>query len=135
MVKKILYLVLFCSSILSFSQETKATIQPGKMDSVYTQADQVAELPGGINEFRNKFQNEFKISKLNGVKGQIKTEIKFIIEKDGSTSNFTAEGNNENLNKEALRAAKGIKLQWTPAKINGQAVRYRFRMPLTLSFE
>ncbi len=102
---------------------------------VYTEVEQLAEFPGGINSFRSKVSNSFDTSVMSGDEGMVKTEITFVVERDGSITDVKANGPNRDFNAEALRTVKSIKNKWAPAKINGQAVRYRFRMPLTMQFE
>lgn len=58
----------------------------------------------------------------------------FVIERDGTLTGITASGTNESFNNEAIRAVSKIKGKWSPATINGQKVRYRFKVPLTLNF-
>jgi protein TonB len=102
---------------------------------VYTEVEQTAEFPGGINAFRNKVSSNFDGSAMNGDEGTVKTEITFVVERDGSITDVKASGGNSDFNSEAIRTIKSIKNKWTPAKINGQSVRYRFRLPLTMNFE
>lgn len=102
---------------------------------VYTEVEQLAEFPGGINSFRNKVGSSFDTSAMNGDEGTVKTEVTFVVERDGSITDVKASGSNRDFNDEAIRTVKSIKNKWTPAKINGQAVRYRFRLPLTMNFE
>ncbi len=102
---------------------------------VYTEVEQTAEFPGGINSFRNKVSGGFDTSVMDGDEGTVKTEVTFIVERDGSITDVKASGSNKTFNDEAVRTVKSIKNKWTPAKINGKSVRYRFRMPLTMQFE
>ncbi len=102
---------------------------------VYTEVEQLAEFPGGINSFRTKVNNNFDTSVMDGDGGTVKTEITFVVERDGSITDVKASGSNRTFNDEAIRTVKSIKNKWTPAKINGQSVRYRFRLPLTMQFE
>lgn len=102
---------------------------------VYTEVEQLAEFPGGINSFRNKVGGSFDTSVMDGDEGTVKTEVTFVVERDGSITDVKASGSNSTFNAEAIRTVKSIKNKWTPAKINGQAVRYRFRLPLTMNFE
>ncbi|WP_294247284.1 energy transducer TonB [uncultured Chryseobacterium sp.] len=104
-------------------------------NQVYTEVEQTAEFPGGINSFRNKVASNFDGSAMNGDEGTVKTEITFVVERDGSITDVKASGGNSDFNAEAIRTIKSIKNKWTPAKINGQSVRYRFRLPLTMNFE
>lgn len=102
---------------------------------VYTEVEQLAEFPGGINSFRSKVQNSFDTSAMSGDEGVVRTEITFVVERDGSITDVKANGSNRDFNAEAIRTVKSIRNKWTPAKINGQTVRYRFRLPLTMQFE
>ena len=102
---------------------------------VYTEVEQLAEFPGGINSFRSKVSSNFDTSVMDGDEGTVKTEITFVVERDGSITDVKANGSNKDFNAEAIRTVKSVKNKWAPAKINGQSVRYRFRMPLTMQFE
>lgn len=111
-------------------------VKPQVSDNqVYSEVEQLAEFPGGINSFRTKVNNNFDTSVMDGDEGTLKTEITFVVERDGSITDVKASGSNKTFNEEAIRTVKSIKNKWTPAKINGQSVRYRFRMPLTMMFE
>ncbi|ROI13235.1 energy transducer TonB [Epilithonimonas hominis] len=103
-------------------------------NEVYESVDQSAEYPGGINSFRTKFSNNFDSGNLEG-EGTFKTEITFVVEKDGSLTQVKATGPNSDFNKEAEATVKGIKTKWTPGKVNGQPVRSRFRLPVTMNFQ
>lgn len=102
---------------------------------VYDDVEQMAEFPGGINSFRNSIVSNFDGSAMSGDEGQVKTEITFIVERDGSITDVKANGRNRDFNDEAIRTVKSIRKKWSPAKINGQTVRYRFRLPITMNFE
>ncbi|MDO4225354.1 MAG: energy transducer TonB, partial [Bergeyella zoohelcum] len=102
---------------------------------VYTQVDQESEFPGGLNAFRSSVSQNFDTSVMEGGEGTLKTEITFVVERDGTISQVKATGSNSDFNREAERTVKSIKKKWTPAKINGQPVRSRFRLPLTMNFE
>ena len=77
----------------------------------------------------------FDTSVMDSDAGTVKTEVIFVVERDGSITDVKANGANKDFNAEAVRTVKSIKNKWAPAKINGQSVRYRFRMPLTMQFE
>lgn len=102
---------------------------------VYTEVEQLAEFPGGINAFRSKVSNSFDTSVMEGDEGKVQTTVTFVVERDGSITDVKADGPNKGFNAEAVRTIKSVKNKWTPAKINGQAVRYRYRLPLTMQFE
>ena len=102
---------------------------------VYESVDQEAEFPGSLNSFRNKIAENFDNSAMEGGEGTLKATVTFIVERDGSISDVKATGSNSDFNSEAVRTVKSIKSKWVPAKINGQPVRQRFRLPLTMNFE
>ena len=109
--------------------ETPPPIDPNK---VFTEVEQTAEFPGGINAFRKKVENSFDNSVIEGEGGIVQAEVSFVVEKDGNITDVKASGKNSDFNSEAVRTVKSIKNKWTPAKVNGQAVRYRFKMPLKM---
>ena len=118
------------------SKSTTVEVKPQVSETqVYTEVEQLAEFPGGINSFRSKVNSSFDTSVMDGDEGTVKTEVTFVVERDGSITDVKANGSNRDFNAEAIRTVKSIKNKWAPAKINGQAVRYRFRMPLTMQFE
>ena len=117
-------------------KSTTVEVKPQVSETqVYTEVEQLAEFPGGINSFRSKVQNSFDTSVMDGDEGTVKTEITFVVERDGSITDVKASGPNKDFNAEAIRTVKSVKNKWAPAKINGQAVRYRYRLPLTMQFE
>ncbi|MDO5615036.1 MAG: energy transducer TonB [Cruoricaptor ignavus] len=117
------------------TREATVEVKPAvSTTEVYTEVEQQAEFPGGINSFRSRVGDNFDTSSVDG-EGTLKTEITFVVERDGSLTQVKATGPNSDFNREAERTVKSIRNKWTPAKINGQAVRYRFRLPLTMNFE
>jgi protein TonB len=102
---------------------------------VYQEVDQQADFAGGgINAFRSRFQDNFDSSAVEG-EGSLKTTVSFTVERDGSLTDVKATGSNSDFNREAERAVKAIKGKWNPGKVDGQAVRSKFRFPITMNFE
>ena len=99
----------------------------------YTEVEQTAVFPGGLDAFRNKIRDNFDSSAIEGADGVVKGEVTFVVERDGSITDIKVNGKNSDFNSEAVRTVKSIKNKWTPAKINGQSVRLRFRMPLAMA--
>ena len=118
------------------TKSTTVEVKPQVSETqIYNDVEQLAEFPGGINSFRSKVSSNFDTSVMDGDEGTVKTEITFVVERDGSITDVKANGSNKDFNAEAIRTVKSVKNKWAPAKINGQSVRYRFRMPLTMQFE
>lgn len=93
--------------------------------------------PGGINAFRSSVALVFNTSKFIDTNGTIKSALYFVINEDGTTSGYHAEGEHEIFNAEALKAAQKANenIRWTPAQKGGKPVQYIFKLPLTMTFE
>ncbi len=91
------------------------------------------EYPGGIDKFYTFIGKNFQIPKTpdeGKLKGKIYTT--FVIEKDGSLSNYKilrdiGYGTGE----EAIRVLK-LCPNWNPGKINGEPVRTMYSLPITI---
>lgn len=97
--------------------------------------DRSADYPGGINALRKEVAQLFYGEGVYSETGNVKTNVAFIVEKDGSISNVKAEGDNFTFNRQAEIALYSVSEKFTPAYNNGIPVRYRFKLPLALNFE
>ena len=133
--RKLILLFTLIFSGFVFGQ-VKDTIIDGKKVEIYYNIDRDAEFPEGFEVFKKLIMENFDTSKVKyKKKGRIFTVIVFVVQKDGSLADFSVSGENKQFNKEAIRAVTKIKEKWIPATINGQAVRERFKIPLTINFE
>ncbi|WP_259127727.1 energy transducer TonB [Chryseobacterium ginsenosidimutans] len=66
-----------------------------------------------------------------------KTNLSYTVTEDGSLADIKASGNNELFNNETVSSFKRANenITWKPAEKDGKPVRYRMRIPLTMSFE
>ena len=94
-----------------------------------------AEYPGGMNELRKQVSQIFYFDALLPDVSKISTNIHFIVEKDGTISAVRAHGDNFVFNRQAEIAVYLLPEKFTPAFLNGEKVRYSFRVPLTMNFE
>lgn len=108
---------------------------PINKEVIHETVEQEAQFPGGSNAFRSKVMENFDGSSMDGGEGTLTTEVTFVVELDGSITQIKAKGSNSDFNREAERTIKSIKTKWTPAKIDGQPVRSRFKLPLKMNFE
>jgi len=97
--------------------------------------DKMADYPGGINQLRKEVADLFYLGGVYSEVKTVKTNVAFIVEKDGSISNVQAEGDNFTFNRQAEIALYSVSQKFSPAIINGGPVRYRFRLPLTMNIE
>lgn len=131
--KKFIFIIPFMFSGFVFGQ-VRDTIIDGKKVEIYYSKEKEAFFSKGNAEFQRLVAENFRLKKIKA-NSLITCEIKFIVERDGTLSNITATGENENFNKEATRAVSKIKEKWIPATINDKPVRMRFKIPLTINFE
>ena len=100
---------------------------------VYDDVEQLAEFPGGLKAFRDKVGSSFDQGAFED-EGTLKSNVTFIVEKDGQISDVQATGSNKYFNEQAIKTVRSIKTKWAPAKVNGESVRYRYRLPITMQF-
>ncbi len=140
MMKIIRFLAVFFP-VLIFSQEQP--IQTSQLNElliiekngrVKIEAEKPAIFPLGIAALRNTIAKNFRMRKVDVIADLESCSITFVINKEGFMTEVKASGSNESFNREAERAVLKIKDKWIPAELNGEKVRYRFRIPLTISF-
>lgn len=114
--------------------ENKMT-SPEKAPEIFPVTDKPADYPGGINALRQEVANLFYIDGVYSELKMVKANVAFIVEKDGSISNVDAQGENFTFNRQAQIALYSLSEKFSPAIINGDPVRYRFKLPLTMTIE
>lgn len=97
--------------------------------------DKTADYPGGINELRKEVAGLFYLGGVYSEIKTIKTDVAFVVEKDGTITNIEAQGDNFTFNRQAEIALYSVSKKFSPAIVNGSPVRYRFRLPLTMNIE
>lgn len=105
---------------------------PSKISSTI---DKTADYPGGINALRQEVAKIFYAEGVYSELKTVKTNVAFIVEKDGTISNVHAQGDNFTFNRQAEIALYSVSEKFTPTFINGNPVRYRFWFPLTMNIE
>lgn len=97
----------------------------------YEQADVVPEYPGGEQAFFTAFYENLDFNRENQTKDYF-TSLYFTIEKDGTYTDIRAKGDDEALNKMAVKALKTLHTRWKSAENDGQKVRYRVAYHINL---
>jgi beta-lactamase regulating signal transducer with metallopeptidase domain len=88
------------------------------------------EFPGGIEKFYQFVGANFKTPSDPNLKGKI--YITFIIEKDGSLSDFKiVKDIGYGMGEEAIRVLK-LSPKWIPGKIDGNPVKVMYSLPITI---
>lgn len=102
----------------------------------FTQSiEKMADYPGGINALRKEVAQLFYGDGVFSETGNLKTNVAFIVEKDGTISDVKAEGDNFTFNRQAEIALYSISEKFSPAYNDGNPVRYQFKLPLVLNFD
>jgi len=127
--KRLILLFGILLGISTFSQATEK-----QEENVYSNVDRAATFKDGIPSFRNEFAKNIKTNKIKG-KGVLRTELTFVVERDGTLSDIKATGSSESFNEQAIKAIKKIKTAWNPGMVKGTPVRSRFRFPATLRID
>jgi hypothetical protein len=65
----------------------------------------------------------------------VKTEVSFVVEKNGEITQVNTLGDNPSFNRQAEIAMYLLPDKFSPALINNSPARYRFRMPLSMKFD
>ena len=92
------------------------------------------EYPGGMGAFYYNTMENFKIPE--GLNGNFKVYVSFVIEPDGSLSNAKVLRDPSKggiLGTEALRVLKSTGEKWLPGEMNGKPVRTSYNLPITVN--
>jgi hypothetical protein len=139
--KIVMIFFLFYSSLVLAQEhkiattELKELVMRDKNGKASIDAEKPASFPLGAMAIRDMISNNFRVWKVSTTTEKESCEIFFIIDENGSMTEIRASGSNESFNREAVRALSKIKQKWIPAELNGEKVRYKFRIPLTISFK
>lgn len=94
-----------------------------------------AQYPGGFETLRKQVADLFYTDSVLPDQKLLKTNVVFVVEKDGSIANVQAQGENFTFNRQAEIAMYLLPEKFSPAIINGTPVRYRYRLPLSMTFD
>lgn len=124
--------VIFSLLLFSFSPETIAQESPNIISSegkIITEISQ-PEFPGGMLAFYKFVGSNFKTP--SGLKGNGKLYVTFMIEKDGSLSEFEIlHDMSFGTGEEAIRVLKSSP-KWIPGKNNNEPLRVKYSLPITI---
>ncbi|MCY0969176.1 energy transducer TonB [Chryseobacterium wangxinyae] len=116
--------------------EVNKKLNPSKdQNEIFPYTDKTADYPGGINALRQEVARLFYSDGVYSETNPVKTNVVFVVEKNGKISNVKADGDNFTFNRQAEIALYSLSEKFSPAVINGDPVRYRFKLPLTLNIE
>lgn len=91
-------------------------------------------LPGGVNAFRSEVAKNVDLSGFIW-KQPFKLVVTFVVNREGKMEQLKLDesSGNDEFDKRILDGIKSIRKKWSPAKIHGEPVNYRFKLPLNFS--
>lgn len=134
--KQRINLLTFCLFMIiniqySFAQE-KAPLDP--IENSSNPSIKKGEYSKGMKQFNTEFMSKF-IQPQNITEKQVSTIIQFTIEVDGTVSEFEIlKYDKYGIGLQAIEIIKNMSA-WIPAEQNGQKVKSRFTIPLTINVE
>lgn len=103
---------------------------PSKEEKVYSIVQKKAHPQEGMQVFYEDFIRKYNSEKMFSENDEIKVNLKFIVEKDGSFTDIKYGEFNE-LNNRAVRVLKSMP-KWEPAELNDKIVRSNFTLLITI---
>lgn len=116
--------------LLIISNTYSQVVEDGQKFFNSNEVDTKPEFKGGMEKFYKYMAENFKVPEEEGIKGKIIVE--FIIEKDGSISNFNViQDIGYGSLEEVTRFFKKCP-NWQPGTKNSQVVRTKYTLPITI---
>lgn len=104
-------------------------------DMIYRDVEEMPSFPGGQSALFDYLSKNIRypvVAKENGIQGRVL--VSFIIEKDGSLTDFVIEKSvDPSLDKEAIRLVRSMP-KWNPGKKDGQSVNVKYTLPITFRY-
>lgn len=137
--KKLVFLILSLISFLAGQSQTIETLNKNDSishselkEEIFTVVEEQASFPGGMNAMYKFLSANLvypPVEKEKGIQGTL--FIQFVVEKDGSLSNYKTlrgiEGGHA-LEEEAIRVLK-LMPEWIPGRMKGKPVRMFYTIP------
>lgn len=115
--------------------DSKVAARNSETDTVMDKCEVMPKFPGGesgMMKFITENVEYPKEAAEKGIKGKVLVE--FVVERDGSINEVKIKKSADPiLDKEAMRIAKAMP-KWKPGTIDGKAVRVKYIMPLTFTY-
>lgn len=139
--KNIFTAILFLSFAFGFGQnndvpKTTPTVSEKTIESNTTSPEKQAEPIGGVKKFYADLASKIQIPEVE-VSGKYKTKVRFIVNQDGSLSDYEIleeTPSNVGLGLNVITYLKTIE-NWIPSEQNGRKVKTYFILPVTLNIE
>lgn len=107
-----------------------------KIDGPVTtnELDRLPKYPGGMEKFYQYVGNTIDKEQIESSSLSINVIMAFVIERDGSMTDIkVVRGSDKNLEREAIRVLKKLKVKWEPGYKDGEKVRTQYLLPIKVS--
>jgi periplasmic protein TonB len=103
-------------------------------EKIYTSVQVIPSFPGGMQAFYQFLSNTVRYpaeARTHNTQGKVL--VSFVVEKDGTLSNFKLwKTVKDGLGEEAMRVIK-LSPKWSPGTQNGKAVRVAYTVPISFT--
>ena len=107
-------------------------IENGPVPSI--ELDRLPEYPGGIKKFYEYVGNNFEKPDVDEHISSVGVIMSFVIEKDGSMTDIKVlRSSDKNMEKEAIRVLKSLKVKWSPGFKDGEKMRTLYTLPIKVA--
>ena len=118
----------FTGTVTTSSKEPEGT-------STTNELDRLPEYPGTMKKFYKDIIDNIQRPDADEMGVSMNVIMSFVIEKDGSMSEIKAvRSSDKNLEKEAIRVLKAMKIKWSPGWKDGAKVRTLFMLPIKVAY-
>jgi len=121
--------------ILSEGSATGTAIIP-KVDGPITtnELDRLPKYPGGMEKFYLYVGNAIDKEEIESSSVSVNVIMAFVIERDGSMTDIkVVRSSDKNLEREAIRVLKKLKVKWEPGYKDGEKVRTQYLLPIKVA--
>ena len=96
--------------------------------------DRLPEYPGGIKKFYEYVGHNINKPDVDESSTAVSVIMSFVIEKDGSMTDIKVlRSTDKNLEREATRVLKALKIRWSPGYKDGEKVRVLYTLPIKVA--
>lgn len=96
--------------------------------------DRLPKYPGGMEKFYQYVSNTIDKEEIESGSFSVNVIMAFVIERDGSMTDIKAvRSSDKNLEREAIRVLKNLKVKWEPGYKDGEKVRTQYLLPIKVA--
>ena len=121
--------------LITTKKAAQANKQQPAQEEAFIKVESMPTFQGGdLNGYRNWVQSQIKYPKEaqeKGISGRV--IFSFVVEKDGSVSNFDALQATDKILVEEVERVFKLTPKWEPGKQNGKAVRVKYTVPIVFT--